>query len=82
MTAEAALLGLQVISCYPGESTFVERYLVNQGLVERLLDPTRIAHRVIAIAKNPDLEQRRKRAAKLLEGMEDPLRIIVKRVFK
>jgi len=82
MTAEAAMLGLPVISYYPGEPTFVERYLVNQGLVERILDPARIAQRVVAICKNRDTEFYRKRSAKLIEGMEDPFKILIQRIFR
>jgi hypothetical protein len=82
MTAEAALMGIPAISYYPGERTFVERYLVNQGLVERILDSARIAQRVHALIKNHDTELYRKRSTKLIESMEDPLKIIVQRIFK
>jgi predicted glycosyltransferase len=81
MTAEAALLGLPVISYYPSEPTFVDRFLVNQGLVDRILDPSRIAQRVVAISKSRDTEFYRKRSAKLIDSMEDPLNTIIKRVF-
>lgn len=82
MTAEAAMMGLPVISYYPGEPTFVEKFLVNQGLVDRILDPTRIAQRVVAISKNRDTEFYRKRSAKLVDSMEDPLKVIMQRIFK
>lgn len=82
MTTEAALLGLPVISYYPGEPTFVERFLVNQGLVERILDPARIAQRVVTISKSRDTEFYRKRSAKLTNSMEDPLKIIIQRIFR
>jgi len=82
MTTEAALLGLPVISYYPGEPTYVERFLVNQGLVERILDPARIAQRVVAISKSRDTEFYRKRSAKLTNSMEDPLKIIIQRIFR
>jgi predicted glycosyltransferase len=83
MTAEAALLGVPTISYYPGESTFVDRFLTNYGLVDRLHDPGRIAQRALALARNRDFrEYCRKRSAKLLQSMEDPLRIIIQRVFR
>lgn len=82
MTAEAAMMGLPVISYYPGEPTFVEKFLVNQGLVDRILDPTRIAQRVVAISKNRDTEFYQKRSAKLVDSMEDPLKVIMQRIFK
>ena len=83
MTAEAALLGIPVISYYPGEPTFVERFLIKYGLVERVLDPGRIAQRALAISKSDDFREfYQKKSAKLVRSMEDPLRIIVQRIFK
>jgi predicted glycosyltransferase len=83
MTAEAALLGVPTVSYYPGESTFVDRFLTNYGLVDRLHDPGRIAQRALALARNRDFrEYCRKRSAKLLQSMEDPLRIITQRIFR
>ena len=83
MTAEAALLGIPVISYYPGETTFVDRFLITYGLVERLHDPGRIAQRTLAISKSRDFgEFYRRKSSKLVRGMEDPLRVIVKRIFK
>jgi len=83
MTAEAALLGVPVISYYPGDATFVERFLINHGLVERILDPGRIAQRTNAICKSVDFREfYQKKSAKLLRSMEDPLQIIVQKIFK
>lgn len=83
MTAEAALLGVPVISYYPGDPTFVERFLMNYGLVERFLDPGRVAQRAIAISKSQDFREfYQKKSAKLIRSMEDPLRVIIQRIFK
>jgi predicted glycosyltransferase len=83
MTAEAALLGVPVISYYPGDATFVERFLINHGLVERILDPGRIAQRTSAICKSADFREfYQKKSSKLLRSMEDPLQIIVQKIFK
>jgi hypothetical protein len=83
MTAEAALLGVPVISYYPGEPTFVERFLIKYGLVERVLDPGRIAQRAFAISMSDDFREfYQKKSAKLVRSMEDPLRIIIQRIFK
>ncbi|MGA2973308.1 MAG: DUF354 domain-containing protein [Candidatus Bathyarchaeia archaeon] len=83
MTAEAAMLGIPVISYYPGDPTFVERFLINYGLVERVLDPGRIAQRAFAISKSEDFREfYQKKSAKLLRSMEDPLRVIIQRIFK
>lgn len=83
MTAEAALLGVPSISYYPREPTFVDRFLINCGLVDRLHDPGRIAQRALAISKNRDFRELcRKKSIKLLQSMEDPLRTIIQRIFK
>ena len=83
MTAEAAMLGVPVISYYPGDATLVERFLINQGLAERVLDPARIAQRAVAMSKNEDLHEfYRKKSARLLQRMEDPLHVIIQRIFR
>jgi predicted glycosyltransferase len=83
MTAEAALLGIPTISFYPGEPTFVDRFLINYGLVDRLHDAGRIAQRALAVTKNRDFrEYCSKRSAKLLQNMEDPLRTIIQKIFR
>jgi predicted glycosyltransferase len=83
MTAEAALLGVPVISYYPGDATIVERFLINHGLVERILDPGRIAQRTSAICKSLDFREfYQKKSTKLVRSMEDPLQIIVQKIFK
>jgi hypothetical protein len=83
MTAEAALLGVPVISYYPGEATFVERFLIRYGLVERILDSGRIAQRTNAICKSQDFREFcQKKSATLVRSMEDPLRVIVQKVLK
>jgi predicted glycosyltransferase len=81
MTAEAALLGVPVISYYPGEATFVERFLIRYGLVERILDSGRIAQRTSAICKSQDFREfYQKKSARLARSMEDPLRVIVQKI--
>ena len=83
MSTEAALLGVPVISCYPGDQTFVEKFLVRYGLIERILDPGRIAHRTIGISKSRDFrDYYHKKSSKLRQTMEDPIRIILQRTLK
>jgi predicted glycosyltransferase len=78
MTAEAALMGVPTISCYPSEPTYVDRYLLRKGLVERILSPERIVSRVRRFLSDPKLTNRQKKKADLLLGkMEDPVRIIM-----
>ena len=81
MTAEAALLGVPVISYYPGEPTFVEKFLINYGLVERILDSGRIAQRARSICLSQDFREFYQRKSKrLLDSMEDPIRVIVRKI--
>jgi predicted glycosyltransferase len=83
MTAEAALLGVPVISYYPGDPTFIERFLIKYGLVDRVLDPGRIAQRALAMSKSEDFREfYQKKSAKLFRSLEDPLRLIIHRIFK
>ena len=83
MTAEAALLGVPVISYYPGDPTFVERFLIRYGLVERVLDPGRIAQRALTISKSEDFREfYQKKSTRLLRNSEDPMRVIIRRIFK
>lgn len=81
MTAEAALLGVPAISYYPGEPTFVERFLINYGLVERILDSGRIAQRTQAICGSQEFREfYQRKSGRLLHSMEDPLRVIVQKI--
>lgn len=83
MTAEAALMGIPAISYYPGEPTFVDRFLIAYGLVERLHDPGRIAQRALGISKSREFREfYRKKSMRLGRSMEDPLRVIIRRIFK
>jgi len=83
MTTEAALLGVPVISYYPGEPTLVESFLIKYGLVERILDPGRIAQRTSAICKSQDFREfYQKRSSRLLHSMEDPIRVITQKILK
>ena len=81
MSAEAALLGVPVISYYPGEPTFVEKFLINYGLVERILDSGRIAQRTHAICGSQEFREfYRRKSDRLLHNMEDPIRVIVQKI--
>jgi len=83
MTAEAALMGVPAISYYPGDPTFVERFLIKFGLVERILDAGRIAQRTKAISRSSDFREFcQRKSASLLRSMDDPLRIIIQKIFK
>ena len=78
MTAEAALLGVPALSCYPGEPTIVEKYLIREGLVERITEPKMAIRRIRRILENLDAERelQRGRARALMATMEDPAEVI------
>ncbi len=78
MSAEAALMGVPTISCYPSEPTYVDRYLFKLGLAERILSADRIVSRVRRFIADPKLANRQKeKAGKLLAKMEDPVDVVM-----
>jgi predicted glycosyltransferase len=78
MTAEAAMLGVPAISCYPGEPTIIEKYLVREKLIERICRPELAFRRVRQILKDLDSERERRRdnAGRLVATMENPADVI------
>ena len=78
MTAEAALMGVPTVSAYPGGVTYVEKYLIRQGLVAK---PPSIKGVEKAVERL--LKDRRKRkwfknkAHRILDEMEDPIQRII-----
>jgi len=78
MTAEAALMGVPTISCYPSEPTYVDRYLFRLGLAERILSVQKVVTRVRRFLADSNLRDlRKKKAAQVLAKMEDPVRIVM-----
>ncbi len=79
MTAEAALLGVPTFSCYPSEPTYVDRYLIRQKLIQRMIDPGALVKAVAQILQDPNRFRaaQRERAKRLVAGMEDPVKRIV-----
>jgi len=81
MSAEAALMGVPTISCYPSEPTCVDRYLIRLGLVERILSTKKIVSRVRRYLADPKLANRQKtNANRLLARMQDPVHIVMSRL--
>jgi predicted glycosyltransferase len=80
MTAEAALLGVPSISCYPGETTCIESFLIRKGLVRKISDPVDISREITEILKNlaSVRESQAEKADSILSGMEDPVEVIYK----
>ncbi|UCD73731.1 MAG: DUF354 domain-containing protein [Candidatus Bathyarchaeota archaeon] len=78
MTAEASLLGVPSISCYPGETTCIESFLIKKGLVRKISDPVKISREITKILKNlaSIRESQSEKADSILSGMEDPVQVI------
>ncbi|MFL6479533.1 MAG: DUF354 domain-containing protein [Nitrososphaera sp.] len=77
MTAEAALLGKPTISIAPIHY-YVEEYLVKSGLATRVSNPrslVRLGMKMISDERY--VQTHRKRAARILERMEDPTEKII-----
>jgi hypothetical protein len=78
MSAEAALMGVPTISCYPSEPTYVDKYLFKLKLAERVLSVDRAVDRVHRFLVDPKLAIRQKeKADRVLAKMEDPLQVIM-----
>jgi predicted glycosyltransferase len=82
MTTEAALLGVPALSCYPGEPTIVERYLIRQGLVKRVTDPSRASAAIRRVMANLEDEHRNQteKARSLVGKMENPADVIARSI--
>jgi predicted glycosyltransferase len=77
MTVEAALLGRPAISCFPGEKPLYIKYLEKEGLVRTIQSSREIASRVVrTLASEEEREEQQRRGTKLLQEMEDPVRVI------
>lgn len=78
MNAEAALLGIPTISCFPAGLTYVEKFLIKKGLMEKVLDPKKISLKIFKIINEKTLIKKTKEKARnLLKKMEDPLKKII-----
>jgi len=80
MTAEAALLGVPTISCYPAELTYVDRYLLKQGLITHSTVSERTVKRILQILSDLEAIRRvqKEKAQKLIAEMEDPIDVIMR----
>jgi hypothetical protein len=82
MSAEAALLGVPTISCYPSEPSLIERYLIRKGLVTRETDPEKDVKKILAILRNKNRAKKRHvaKAQKLVRNFEYPIDVIMKEI--
>ncbi len=78
MSAEAALMGIPTISCFPSNPTYVDRYLFRLGLAERMLTPERVLGRVRKFLADPGIAKRQKeKADRVLARMQDPVSFVM-----
>ena len=78
MNQEASLLGVPVISCYPGAELDVEHFLIKKRLLYRLPDPLKAAEKAVKILAQRDrfLKNHQERAENLMNEMENPSKVI------
>jgi uncharacterized protein len=82
MTVEAALLGTIAISCFPGTKPLYISYLEGKHLVETILSPRTVASTTIEILRDPEkYRSRRGEGRELLRWMENPAKLIVRKVL-
>jgi predicted glycosyltransferase len=78
MSAEAAILGVPTISCYPGNPTLVELFLIERGLNERETNLESLVERASGLLVDPksEREAQEERARLLVKDFEDPVKVI------
>ncbi len=84
MTAEAALLGVPTLSCYPGKPFLIEKYLVRRGLIIREASCKKVGERVLKIFNNLDSVKRAQtlKAKQLTNTFEDPSEVVARAIKK
>ena len=82
MNTEAVMLGIPTFSFHPGTPTYVEKFLSRRGLLERVTNPKTLAKKVAKTLREIDRVKRvyALKAKKLVLGMEDPVKVVVKTV--
>jgi len=78
MSAEAAILGVPTISCYPGKPTLVELFLIERGLNERETNLKSLIERASGFLVDPKSQRKaqERRAKLLVKDFEDPVKVI------
>ena len=80
MNIEAALLGVPVISCYPGETTYVERYLVDKGFIYRATESEEALAYMERLLEPNEKAKFEERARSLLKSMVNPAEFIAEKL--
>lgn len=84
MSAEAAILGVPTISCYPGEPFLIEKYLMRKKLVIRETDPEKVVKKTLNILDNAVSVKRRwmEKSKNMVQSFVDPIEVILEEVEK
>jgi predicted glycosyltransferase len=84
MTAEAALLGVPVLSCYPSKPTIIEDFLIRNGFVFRLKGDDEVLRKLNQIlqASLRYKQELKEKAQRLRSSMEDPVEVIFETLCK
>ncbi len=80
MNSEAALLGVPVISCYPGRETYVEKFLISKSLlckVSNSEEALKLIERFLEFREKVKFERK---ASKLLASMVNPAEFIAEKI--
>ncbi len=78
MTAESVLLGKPTVSIAPVDFK-VEQYLIEKGLIKKILDPENLVHVINKILNDPSYAKMiNKKAMTFRNGMEDPVEVFLK----
>ena len=84
MSAEAALMGIPTISCYPGDPYIIENYLIEKGLINRETSEKKLFKKVMNMLKNycQYKKETTEKSTSLIETFEDPIEVIVNEIEK
>ncbi|RLI26018.1 lipid-A-disaccharide synthase [Candidatus Bathyarchaeota archaeon] len=80
MNIEAALLGVPVVSCYPGQTTYVERYLVEKGFIRRASNPDEALAHMEKLLEPGEKARFENAAKKTLRAMVNPAEFIAEKL--
>jgi predicted glycosyltransferase len=84
MSAEAALLGIPTLSCFPGKSYIIEQYLIEKSLIKRVTNIEILVkkiHDILKKSKEIRMENEKK-VHYVVNEYEDPIKIISDEIEK
>lgn len=82
MTTESALVGVPTVSAFQGNELLTEKFLISKGLLSKPRDMNHLSRLVRACLDREVRDEFRRRAKKLLDSMEDPIKKIASYLVK